>query len=469
MYHPKRSACFNLAPLGLGLSIALLSQASLAAPDLVLGAQDRSSRTLTIYQQDLALFSETYPLSLDASAPEIRLNDISNRLQPDSIFTSGIGDLRRIELGSSNPGFSERLQALQGKEVELIHQDGATDPRTVTLLYVEGSGIQVADNGATEFIPYAGPWRIRIPGTSQPASGAHLSLQGSGQPGDQLTLSYLSNGISWQAGYQLEILPDGKRIQLEGRATLSNNSGTDLDGAQVRLLAGKVNQPNSGRVPIYAMAAKLETSADAAPQREATQDYQLYPLPEPVNLKQGASISVPLQAPIEMALSSHYRFEQSVYGGAQPQTQTGHPRHDISFTLPNDDANDLPLPAGSARVYRETQERGLTYVGGQQLSDTAAGEQVTLTLGEAFDLTVETEQTEFQRQGENVVVGFKVSIRNSGNEDRTLDYRAIFNQPRIMLASSERGEELGAIQAWTLDIPAGGEKVLEYSVRLLRN
>ncbi|TCK04106.1 DUF4139 domain-containing protein [Marinobacterium mangrovicola] len=468
MFHPKPKHFipFSLAPLGL----ALLSQGALAAPDLVLDAEDRSSRILTIYQQDLALFNEIYPLTLDTTAAEIRLDDISNRLQPDSIFATGIGPLRRIELGGSNPGFSQRLQDLQGEEIELIHQDGATDPRQVTLLFVEGSGIQVADNGATEFIPFTGPWRIRIPGTDQPTSGAQLSLMGSGEPGNQLELSYLANGLSWQAGYQLEILSAGKQIRLEGRATLTNNSGTDLEAAEVRLLAGKVNQPNNGRVPVYAMAAKLEMgAADAAPNRETTQDYQLYPLPEPVSLKQGASISVPLQAPIEMALSSDYRFDQSVYGGAQAQSQVGHPRHDISFTLPNDETADVPLPGGSARVYREVENRGLTYVGGQQLGDTAAGEEVTLTLGEAFDLTVETEQTEFQRQGANTVVGYKVSIRNSGKEDRTLDYRAIFNQPRIMLASSERGEDIGAIQSWTLDIPAGGEKILEYSVRLLRN
>lgn len=467
MFCPKRFASSSLAPLG----FALLSQTALAAPDLVLDAQDRTSRTLTIYQQDLALISETYPLKLeDTQSPEIRLEDISSRLQPDSIFASGIGDLRRIELSASSPGFSQRLQTLEGEQVELVHQNGATKPRTVTLLFVEGSGIQVAENGSTEFIPFTGPWRIRIPGTERPATGTHLTLQGSGQTGDQLELSYLSNGLSWQAGYQLEILPDGKHIQLEGRATLSNNSGTDLEGAQVRLLAGKVNQPTNGRVPVYAMAAKLEMgAADAAPPREPTQDYQLYPLPEPVSLKQGASISVPLQARIEMALSSHYRFDQSVYGGAQSQPQVGHPRHDISFTLPSNGETDVPLPAGSARVYREVENRGLTYVGGQQLSDTAAGEEVTLTLGEAFDLTVETEQTEFQRQGANTVVGYKVSIRNSGKEDRTLDYRAIFNQPRILLESSEPDEDLGAIQSWTLDIPAGGEKVLEYSVRLLHN
>ncbi|WP_432696191.1 DUF4139 domain-containing protein [Marinobacterium sp. YM272] len=457
--------------LGL-IGLAIISQAAAAAPDLVLDADARSSRTLTIYQQDLALFTETYPLNLNGAGPaEVRLDDISNRLLPDSIFATGIGDLRRIELSAPTPGFTQRLRSLQGEQIELVFQpaSGKARSREVTLIYVEPAGIQVTDGGATEFIPFDGPWQIRLPGSELPAEGPQLSLRGSGAPGDQLNLSYLSNGLSWQAGYQLEMLPDGKRVRLEGRASLSNNTSTDLDNARVRLLAGSVNQPNGGRTPMYALAASAEMRSDAAPKREALEDYQLYPLPEPVTLKQGGTVSVPLLAPLEMDVTSRYLFTQQVYGGAQQEAQIGHPRRDISFTLPNDEARDVPLPAGSARVYQDTEAHGLIFVGGQQLRATAAGEEVRLTLGEAFDLTVEQTQTRFERQGVNTVVGYRISIRNSGDEDRSVEYRAVFSQPRILLESSEAGEEQGAIHYWQLDIPAGGEKVLEYSARLLRN
>lgn len=462
MFSPKR-----IAPIGL----AILSQAALASPDLVLDADNRTGRTLTIYQQDLALFSETYPLALaGVASPELRLDDISNRLLPDSVVVTGIGDLRRVALNESNPMFTERLRELEGQQIELVSTPGTgtASTRDVTLLLVEATGIQVADDNATEFIPFDGAWQIRIPGTARPTRGTQLSLLGSGQPDKELRLSYLSHGLSWQAGYQLELLPDGQRIRLEGRAMLTNNTNTDLKAANVRLLAGSVNQPSGGGMPKYALAATAEMRSDAAPNREALEDYQLYPLPEPVTLAQGSSVSVPLQAPVEMDVSNQYLFTQQVYSGSQAEIITGHPRRDISFTLPNDDHRDVPLPAGAARVYRDSEEHGLIFIGGQQLRATAAGEEVSLTLGEAFDLTVEQTQTTFERQGVNTVVGYRISIRNSGAEARSVEYRAIFNQPRIMLESSQPGEETGAIHSWQLDIPAGGEKVLEFSARLLR-
>ena len=425
-------------------------------------AADRLTRTLTIYQQNLALFEERYQLPEAGQDLSLSIEGIAPQLQIDSLLATGIGTLSRLQLVSEKTGIQAHLQRYLGKPILLLSDSG--EQREVTLLGLEGNNALISNGKYSEQISLAGRWRIALPEVLPVAAPPHLQLDARGKAGDELSLSYLSQGLSWQPSYHLLLQPAAGRVRLEGMAMLHNNSGIDLEQVQVRLLAGSVNQPQSN-APVYAMEARALRADSAAPQRHALQDYHLYTPTQPVSLANGQQLGIPLQAPLELPVDNHYRYSQYVSAG-QTQPQTGHARREISFILPADADRKTPLPAGAARVFVQDEQQGLLFIGGQQLPATAAGETVNLTLGQAFDLTLEQEQIRFERQAQNSIVGYRIRIRNSGDEARRVEIDARFSQPYQLLESSHPSDERGLLRLWSIPVAANSEEVLEYSVRL---
>lgn len=446
-----------LATLGIATTLNAAQQISEA---------DRQARILTVYQQDLALFEEHYRLPENARDLSLQIEGIAPRLQLDSLMAEGAGTLTQRQLVNSGQSFQHYLQQYLGQPILLRADSGAQ--RDVTLLGVDGSSVLISDGEYSEQIALGGYWHIALPGVLPAATPPYLRLDAEGAAGPQLRLSYLSNGLSWQASYHLRLNPRAATVRLEGLATLNNNSGIDLENVQLRLLAGSVNQPQGGgrAYAMEAMALRADSSS-AAPARTPIEDYHLYTPAQPITLANGQQLGIPLQAPIEMPVETRYRYTQYINGGGQQQAQTSHPRREISFTLPADTDNKTPLPAGAARVFVQDEQAGLMFIGGQQLPASAAGETLTLTLGEAFDLTLEQQQTRFERQGKNSILGYKIELRNSGDSARSVDITTRFNQPHQLLESSHDSEAQGLVRRWSVPVAANGQTTLEYSVRLL--
>lgn len=422
---------------------------------------ERLSRTLTLYQQNLALFDERYQLPQGEGALNLRVDGISPQLQLDSLIARGAGTPARLQLVREERSFQARLQERLGSTIVLLGTD--QPPEEVRLLGVEGNGVLVSNGEYTELVPWMGERRIALPGVQPANQPPWLHLQTRGEAGTELSLSYLSGGLGWQADYQLMLQPAVGKLHLEGRATLSNQSGIDLDQVRVRLLAGSLNLPRAKAGP-YLMEAMALRADSAAPAREAVQDYHLYSLTAPISLANGQQLALPLQPPIELPFATRYHYSQHP-GGLQQHRMKAHPRREISFRLPADPTRKTPLPAGSARVFVQ-REQGLIFLGGQELPATAAGEEIALNLGEAFDLTLEQEQTRYERQGKNLLLGYRIRVSNSGDEARQVEINALFSQPHQLLESSHPSQARGTGQSWTLQLPAHGEQILEYSVRL---
>ncbi|HPP67415.1 MAG TPA: hypothetical protein PKX05_05810, partial [bacterium] len=54
-------------------------------------------------------------------------------------------------------------------------------------------------------------------------------------------INYFTSGISWQAYYLATLSEDEKTMKLDGYVKVTNKSGEDYEGAQVRLIVGKIH------------------------------------------------------------------------------------------------------------------------------------------------------------------------------------------------------------------------------------
>jgi hypothetical protein len=344
---------------------------------------------VTIYPGDLALVSETRNLRIGAQQRELVWPAVTARLNPGSTHLA-------VNAGEALDLLEERFLPLPTTPLETMqaYLGQPIEVRVAADEWIEGrlaairQGTLILDQtGVRTLIPYTNDTLVRLPeaGLDTPPPPA-LIWQIAARNGGQrsLTLTYLTAGLTWTADYFGEVNANEDQLLLSAKATIHNASGKDFHEAGVTLAAGTVNQAVAPPPPLpgarTAMAEEAVMMAAPAPQPEAMADLQFYPLAGPLTLKDKAQAQRSLLAPQQITCERVYRYRNHRH---PKQVTTA-----VSFV--NDKASGLgqPLPAGAWRLYRRT-DQGLRFIGATQRPDTARNAELTLELGQAFDLSAE--------------------------------------------------------------------------------
>jgi len=139
---------------------------------------------------------------------------------------------------------------------------------------------------------------------------------------------------------------------------------------------------------------------------------------------------------------------------------------------------DRPLPAGTVQLYQADSSGRVQLIGEAANDHTAPGRDLRLQSGDAFDLTAERVQTDFNqeqlpplRRGlsvrQRVTAAYRVTISNAKAEAVTVDVReAHFGNWKI-IESSLQPEKLSSTESrFRVPVPAGGEATLTYTVQI---
>jgi hypothetical protein len=168
-------------------------------------AEGERAVELTVYKQDFAMVRETRPVELENGRTHLQVRAVSNSLDPNSVMI-GFPDKSQVVSTTFDLGVSDQsnmLKRLSGQEVDLMlpSQDG-TPGKTI-----HGVLEPSADGGyllRTDDKLYVNP-----PGTiiassqTDVATLPQLSAEVQSPSGGQkdMTLTYLSRGLSWNADY----------------------------------------------------------------------------------------------------------------------------------------------------------------------------------------------------------------------------------------------------------------------------
>ena len=130
------------------------------------------------------------------------------------------------------------------------------------------------------------------------------------------------------------------------------------------------------------------------------------------------------------------------------------------------------MPAGTFRVYGATETVSDTFLGADRIEHTAKGQEVTLALGEAFDITARRVQTEFRTQGlpkNTYETGHQIKVRNATSKPVTVKVIEHIPGDWEILSASHKFKKIASDQAeWSLPVPANGETTLTYKARVQR-
>ncbi|WP_420346246.1 DUF4139 domain-containing protein [Pelagibius sp.] len=457
----------------------------LAAAAIPVGAQEarltaegRESLALTIYEQDLALVSEQRRLNLPAGASELAIEDVSNLLRPETVLLSGQG-LRVLEQSFVADLLTPQrlLEASLGKTVRLIRTHPETGADTVfdaEVLSLAG-GLVLRVDGQIEISP---PGRIAFaelpPGLrSEPALLARLAGQTAGE--QALQLAYLTSGLSWRADYVARLNEADDTLDLQALATLTNGTRSDFPAADLRLVAGQVNQTARPLMMARqemdaALPQAMAAPADMARAPQSASDRYVYTVALPVTLLRGETKQVPLMSAAGVKVAREYRFDGLAIGNPNIE-EVGPVSAALIMELENSAELGLgaPLPSGVVRIYGPGPGGQPLFLGEDRMTQTPEGETARLSLGRAFDVTARATRTAFERlSNRSYETGQRIVVQNAKAEAVEVLVGGSLPQGWSMLEESAAHEKESANRiVWRLQVPAGGEAEVSYRIRVL--
>ena len=315
-------------------------------------------------------------------------------------------------------------------------------------------------------------------GSREPA--ANLEISG-GVPDTpfNLGLQYELSGLSWRAIYKLFFDPSAGKAELQTRALVSNQTFSPLFVSEMHLVAGapkrlRAHEPMPMRARGMLMA---EMSADEGlnpnmEQSEASM-FHRFTYAEAVSLAPGDRLSLPLQIhqnlPAVMSYQSDHRL--NVYGRDASRQIEQPLRSILTVDLTNAKASkskqDIVLPEGLVSAYA-TDKHGTTLLGEDQIQASRAPSEVSLTLGDAFDLSIERSQVNFRRLSDRVVeIEMALRLRNRGQNPAAIEVIERIPGDWRLLNVTSGGEKRDAGDlVFNLSLDGNDSTVLSYRVNV---
>lgn len=466
----------------LALAILLgMATAAWAGEERLSTDREQTGLAVTIYNGDLALVKDTRSVVLGAGENRLAWRNVSARMQPETALLRSL-DGRPLTLLEQNFDFDlltpqKLLEKSVGESVRVIktHPTMGTDSyESATILSAnDGVVLKFADRVETGV-----PGRLafdHVPANLRDRPTLSMLLE-AGRGGEQgLELSYLTGGLSWKADYVAELSGKEDSLDLNGWVTLTNVSGTEYCDARLQLVAGEVNRIRPEIAPAKMMRDMVAMAAPAGAMREESLlDYHLYTLERPTTILDNQTKQVALLSAQKVPASKEYRLQGADYYYYGQYGELGKQMKPAIYLQFDNKGGQLgvPLPKGVVRVYKKDKSGRAQFVGEDRIDHTAKNETVRLKLGEAFDITADKKQTDYQKIATNLRGGvyetaYQIEIRNAKNEPVVVKVVEPMPSDWQILAESLNHDKATAHTAvWQVPVPAEGKTVLTWRVRV---
>ncbi len=471
------------ATVSLLICLVLMTQAAWAAPTgTTTTLEDQTGVSVTIYNQNLALIKDQRTITLSEGVQVLDFREVSAQIKPETALLSG-DDISILEQNFEFDLLTPQalLEKYVGREVLVVKTHPTTGEETqiaATVLSAQnGVVLQINDH-----IESGIPGRLIFPDVPENLRDrptlTMLAESGTKKKQD-VELSYLTSGLGWKADYVAELNAKDDALNISGWVTLTNKSGAAYHNAQLQLVAGDVHQaPPENRYGQYAMADKMARSAVPTPEMSEEQmfEYHLYTLQRPTTLKDNQTKQVALMQALQVPCRKEFLLQgQSHYYSRQVGEIGRKIKVGVFVEMINSEKNNLgmPLPKGIVRVYKNDSQKRLQFIGEDRIDHTPKNEKIRLKLGDAFDITANKKQTNYEkisgssRQEYVTESTYQIEIKNGKDEAVTVKVmEPVPGDWKILKESLPHDKAASNTAVWQVTVPALGSTVLTYTVRV---
>ena len=428
--------------------MSLIASAILAASV----GQAASGAELTVYNQGFALVKELRSLDLKNGVQTVSIEDVASMIETNSVgirSVSAPGSFSVLEQNYQYDLISPTaiLNKAVGQKVAFnrVLPDGSKERLVGTLLSAptavvgnanggssmtwNGMVIQV-DDGSILLNPSGEIEVSSVPDGLISKPTLQWLINSTKAGANQIELSYITKGMSWNADYVLSLDQDGKLGDLKGWVTLTNNSGATYAGAKLKLLAGEVFRQQPEMMYRAQMRGGMaDAKAEAGFAEEQFADYHLYTLQRPTTVRDKEIKQVSLLEGFGVPVTKKLVVDSMRnYQGWRPnegQVGTGPIKPLVFIEFVNDEKSNLgmPLPKGTFKVFQRDSSGSLQMLGEAGIDHTPKNEKISLPVGRAFDVVVERKRTAFEWLGSRrsgAIETFEIEVRNRKETSETV-------------------------------------------------
>ncbi len=451
---------------------------------------------LTIYNGRFAVVRDIVSLELKAGENSIRYSGATSNLDPSTVILrdpTGKVALSILEQNYQNDPVSQLtlLERFEGQSISFLVRDSQKGDRLVEGKVIR-SGYVPGGEPTEPIIEVDGKVLFELPGRplfpTLKEEGLLLKprlnwrIQSPEAAVLQAELAYLTQGLEWNASYNLVLPESGDAGDLNGWVTIKNTTGKQFDGARIKLMAGDIHkvveEPRFPRRADMKALAKAIQENDTVGEK-AFDDFHLYMLPRPTTLRDQETKQVEFTRATGVPTRRTYTYD--------PLPDLGFPGHPVTdsgwnaftsqkavstaleFTNAESAQLGIPLPAGTIRVYRKDGEQ-LEFVGEDRIEHTPRNERVRLKLGNAFDLVGERKRTAFDinQAARTMDESFEIRLRNQGKvQTEILAVEHLVRSASWTVPT--KTQDFKQLDSHTIEfrtaVPAEGETTIRYSVR----
>ncbi|NOZ70525.1 MAG: DUF4139 domain-containing protein [Chloroflexi bacterium] len=458
---------------------------------LLLGAGSPTAATaqshgvdLTVYNSNIALIKENRQFDLKKGINIVKVDDVPSSIIPETVHFRSLTDPDAVVLEQNYEydivGSQKLLEKYIDKNIELVTDDGTL--YSGKLLSGANDVILQNKDGGIQVIKFNQIRQYSFPALPEGliTKPTLVWMVDASKAGKQDTeIAYLSNGLNWEANYVLLLSSDSKSLDLNGWITLDNQSGATFKDARLKLVAGDINRAPAMKQAGMAMEETMIVRAPA-PQVEQREffEYHLYEIQRPVTIKNNQTKQVEFVTARDVPAEKSYVYDGSIpfqpYGPVLDPGygSTGNTKVTVrlSFNTGKEGVN-AQLPRGVIRLYQADTDGSPLLIGEDTIDHTPKGEDVSLTIGQAFDLVGERTQTDFRRLGDKVIEeSYSIELRNQ-KEDEDVTIKVVEHLFRgtnweITKASDENFTKVDSHTIeWLVPVKAQGKATLTYTVR----
>ena len=457
--------------------------AKAAGQDQATSLNDQTDLAITVYNSNIALVRDVRNLSLPSGQFRLKLMDIAATVNPATVHFRSLNEPDKLGVLEQNYEYdllepAKLLHKYVGKEVTLVrsYQENGTTKREevkATLLADNNGPVWKIGNDIVTGM-YSESLRFpEVPANLYDRPTLLMSLENDGGRKQQVETSYLASNLAWNSDYVLTVGRDDKAADLDGWVTISNNSGTAFHNARLQLVAGDLNRIQNAPMAAMQAGAAMEMKAKRADQfaQENFSEYHLYTLGRKTSVEDKETKQISLLQGSDVPVKKLFIVNgQNWY--YHNQQNPGSPLKDnvmVFYKFKNEKSAGLgmPMPAGNVRVYQKDSKGNILFVGEDRIDHTPKDEDVTIHIGNAFDVICERKQTDYKRIDTHTwEMEFEITLRNHKDTPVTVQVNEPIGGDWEMVSSTYKYTKTAAWAA-QFDVPvaANGTSVLKYRVR----
>ncbi|MDX9701614.1 MAG: DUF4139 domain-containing protein [Candidatus Auribacterota bacterium] len=467
---------YILSVLFLCLSVSCGKVHSDQPKTATIDASSQSAVAVTIYNDNLGLVRDIRSVKLSPGLYTIQFMDVAEHILPTSVHAASLTAQDSFYVLEQNYEYDlinheKLMDKYVGKDVKLVFKssyDGSEEIRDAILL---------ANNQQPVFkiggeIHLGFPGRVILPELPEDLlARPTLVWLVDNKTGDShdIEVSYLTSGISWECNYVMVLDKTDANADLTGWVSIDNRTGASFRNASVKLVAGEINRalPQTNYV---AKRYMMETAAMPAPDQFEEKEffeYHIYTLNRPATVKQNQMKQIVLFEGNDIATAKEYTLSgQRYYFTSLYTTPLKSLPVDVVVKFKNSKENNLgiPLPKGIIRVYKADHEGMLQFAGEDSIAHTPKDEEITVKLGEAFDIKAERKQTDYRKVRKDLQeVEWEIAIRNHKKENVTVIVKeTVPGEWEIVDHTHPFKKESADTVSFSVPVETDGETVLRY-------